>query len=154
MKRNRCFSERNRRGNGHHYISLTVSKFDIVFLQTCPHFTLLASLSFVCKSIDKTNVLISTKITCFSWTEWMCLRYIWQKYRYWRHIPGPSCGCPWGVAAGWAAVQPEVEPGAAAAALGREEGYGWTGRVQVEGIHQGWWGAGLIMQKATWYIPS
>lgn len=52
-------------------------------------------------------------------------------------IPGPSCGCPWGVAVGWAAGQPEVEPGAVAAALGREEGYGWTGRVQVEGIHQG-----------------
>lgn len=40
----------------------------------------------------------------------------------------------------WAAGQSEVEPGAVAAVaveMGRVADYGWTGRLQVEDIHQG-----------------
>lgn len=37
---------------------------------------------------------------------------------------------------GWAAGQPEVEPGAAAVVMGREVGFGSTGRRQVGGTHR------------------
>lgn len=63
-------------------------------------------------------------------------RYVRHKCRNWRHIPEQSCGCPWGVAVGWAAEPPEVEPGAVAVETGREVGYGWTGKLQVEDTHQ------------------
>lgn len=54
----------------------------------------------------------------------MCL---FSRHEDRQYLPEQSCGCPWDVAVGWAAEQPEAEPGAVAAVAavtGREAGYG------------------------------
>lgn len=52
-------------------------------------------------------------------------------------LPERSCGCSKDAVAVWAAGQSEVEPVAVAVEMDMEAGYGWTGRLQVEDIHQG-----------------